>query len=307
VIVVLGLFAAFTSEPAFAIDNSKNNDYDLMQPQINNNKNSDNRMVNSSTKNNNSTISIEGNGINKYSNNSSFSKLATDNNGNTIISNNTKISVAFVRPTFTYAAYQKDGFYNFYNKYSDTKVGTNVTKDLNLLTVKVPHKPILNYNDKPSDTPPPPREKEYIEILMEHVKVQISFAGGVNISDITDKEVHDGLIFANDKGDRSNTSSNNNAYDVLFLFHQEYATQKEYDNLKKFVANGGTIVFNDANILTTEVKYNSTNDSITLVRGHDWQYDEKSAAAWPAEKERWTNETQQWVGSNFKQDLSKIE
>ena len=30
-------------------------------------------------------------------------------------------------------------------------------------------------------------------------------------------------------------------YGILILGHQEYVTQKEYDNLKNFVANGGTI------------------------------------------------------------------
>jgi hypothetical protein len=63
------------------------------------------------------------------------------------------------------------------------------------------------------------------------------------------------------------------------------------------VQNGGTIVFNDANIFTTEVKYDSVANTVTLVRGHGWAYDGNSA--WRAESERWLNENQQWVGSNF--------
>jgi len=64
------------------------------------------------------------------------------------------------------------------------------------------------------------------------------------------------------------------------------------------VQNGGTIVFNDANIFTTEVKYDSVANTVTLVRGHGWAYDDGNSA-WRAESERWLNENQQWVGSNF--------
>jgi hypothetical protein len=85
---------------------------------------------------------------------------------------------------------------------------------------------------------------------------------------------------------------------ILFLFHQEYATQAEYNNLKQFVENGGTIVFNDGNILTTEVRYDGSNDTVTLVRGHNWQYNGKTA--WhTGEPGRWFNETWKWVGSSF--------
>jgi hypothetical protein len=274
--------AAFSSNPTFAISSSNNGYVDPIQSHNNN------------LNNHIAILSANSSNIN----NSTLAKLPTQNN-----TNNTVISVAFVSPTFTYAAYQRNGFYNFYHKYIDTPDGKNVTKDLKLLTVKVPHGPFFEYNASPSAiifSPPPPREQQYSEILMQHLENRTILSNNhinnnVKISNMTDKDVHDGLIF---------TSDGSNAYDVLFLFHQEYATQKEYDNLKKFVANGGTIVFNDANILTTEVKYNSTNDSVTLVRGHGWQYDGKSAA-WPAEKERWINETQQWVGSNFKQDPVK--
>jgi len=198
-------------------------------------------------------------------------------------------NVAFVRPSFTYAAYRLDGFYNFYRLYDDVPQGTNVTTDLNLLTAKIPHEDVPIYTQKATDVPAPTREKQYIDKLIELVRNR-ALDASLRISDITDKEVSDGKIF--------NTYNNSsNAYDVLFLFHQEYVTSAEYYNLKKFVANGGTIVFNDSNILTTEVTYDSSNDSVTLVEGHNWKYDGQNA--WRAEQERWANETAQWVGSNF--------
>ena len=39
-----------------------------------------------------------------------------------------------------------------------------------------------------------------------------------------------------------------NKYDILIIGHQEYVTQQEYDNLKQFVAGGGTMIVLDGNI-----------------------------------------------------------
>jgi hypothetical protein len=207
------------------------------------------------------------------------------------------LRVAFVKPSFTYAAYQLNGFYNFYQKYRHLPDETiNITTDLNLLTVNVPDKTYLTYRDDPSDTPRVPSQQNYYEKLRELVeqRASSSFSSqdlAIHIADITDKEVHEGDIFDSD---------GNNAYDILFLFHQEYVTQAEYDNLKKFVVqDGGTIVFNDANIFTVQVKYDSIDNTITLVRGHGWAYDDGIGSAWRAESERWLEENEQWVGSNF--------
>ena len=63
-----------------------------------------------------------------------------------------------------------------------------------------------------------------------------------------------------------------NAYDVLFLFHNEYVTRAEYDNFKKFVTNGGTIVFGDGNVLYAELAYHKNNNTISLVSGHNWNF-----------------------------------
>ena len=202
------------------------------------------------------------------------------------------LRIAFVKPSFTYAAYQLNGFYNFYDKAHDQAERTtkNVTTDLNLLTVRVPDRTYLNYKDHPFDSPRIPSQQQYYDTLRELVEEKASSENlHIHIADISDAEVHEGSIF---------DSAGNNVYDVLFLFHQEYVTQAEYDNLQKFVVhNGGAIVFNDANIFTVEVKYDNTFNTVTLVRGHGWAYD--GSSAWRAESERWLNENQQWVGSNF--------
>src|SRR5215217_2047823 len=206
------------------------------------------------------------------------------------------LRIAFVKPSFTFAAYQLNGFYNFYDKaYDQAERTANVTTDLNLLTVRVPDGPYLSYKDDPLDRPRIPSQQNYYDTLRDLVEEKADSQNlAIDIADITDKEVHEGSIF---------DSAGNNAYDVLFLFHQEYVTEAEYDNLWKFVVqNGGTIVFNDANIFTVEVKYDSVDNTVTLVRGHGWAYDDGSSGsrgAWRAESERWFNENRQWVGSNF--------
>jgi hypothetical protein len=215
---------------------------------------------------------------------------------NAASSSTSSLRIAFVKPSFTYAAYQLNGFYTFYQKARELPNDTaNVitADDLNLLTVKVSEGPYLNYRDDPTDTPRIPSQQNYYDKLRELVedKADDSENIAIDIEDITDKDVHEGAIFDSD---------GNNIYDVLFLFHQEYVTQAEYDNLMKFVVqNGGTIVFNDANIFAAEVKYDDINNNVTLVRGHGWAYDDVNRNAWRAESERWLDENQQWVGSNF--------
>jgi hypothetical protein len=194
--------------------------------------------------------------------------------------------VALIEPTFTYAAYQNGSFYNFYAKYSnllwdDDRSIISITTDLDLLKDRpIPHGPFPyythpEYNDMPYI--------DYFNVILQHIKKDYTF-----ISKISDVDVHEGNIFQ-DNG--------KNAYDVLFLFHSEYVTQSEYNNLKKFVSNGGTIVFTEANILYAEVSYNKSSDSISLVSGHDWKFDGNSATN--GLSERWLDENKEWMGSNF--------
>jgi hypothetical protein len=190
--------------------------------------------------------------------------------------------IAFVEPTFTYAAYRNGSFYDFYGKYSlsDTTNKT-ITTDLNLLkNIPIPHGP-FPYYAHPSYLDIP--YIDYFKILLLQVKNKDPY-----VTNITDVDVHQGKIFRAD---------GRNAYDVLFLFHNEYATQSEYNNLRQFVSNGGTIVFTEANTLFAEVSYNKTNDSISLVKGHYWVFDGKGAT--PSVSERWLNENKEWMGSNF--------
>ena len=131
-----------------------------------------------------------------------------------------------------------------------------------------------------------------------------------NVTLLTDEDVDRGIIFEKknssnniartNSGASSDVSSSNNyinAYEVVILGHQEYVTQKEYDNLRQFVKSGGTMIILDGNVFYAEVKFDKNTQTIILVKGHGWAFNGKSA--WRSVGERWAKETSEWVGSNY--------
>jgi hypothetical protein len=194
--------------------------------------------------------------------------------------------IAFVEPTFTYAAYQNNSFYNFYTKYNPiTPVGASVTADLQLIkNVTIPHGPIILHNDKPGTKPGIPYYL-YAENLKERIRHVFP---AISIINLRDEDIDGGKIFA---------PNGTNLFDVLFLTHEEYATARTYFNFKTFVNNGGTIVFTDSNILYAEISYDNKTGTISLVKGHRWEFDGDSARK--SVNERWANESREWIGSNF--------
>jgi len=187
----------------------------------------------------------------------------------TKIDNQNNRRIAFVDSTFTNAAYNLDSFYDFYYKYASTPDGVDITRDLNLMTGDIPMEP----------------DNLYMIPLLELVE---KFAPDSKVSIIGDENVHNGQIFTDD---------GKNVYSALFLFHNEYVTQEEYDNLRLFVSNGGTIVLIDGNIFFAEITYDKENCTVTLVKGHNWEFDGKAVrkSVW----ERYLDENKEWVGSNF--------
>jgi len=189
------------------------------------------------------------------------------------------VKIAVVMPTFTGAAYDHS-FYVFYNKYINVTRGVNITKDLNLLSNNVTNRPSLSASGAA------------MLYLLGNLKW---IRPDSNIAFETDQDVDAGSIFQAD---------GSNAYDVMILGHQEYVTQREYDNLKQFVGDGGTMIVLDGNVFYAEVKYDNKTDTITLVKGHSWAFNGKSA--WRSVDERWKNETAQWVGSNYISGIAKF-
>lgn len=183
------------------------------------------------------------------------------------------LNIALIKPTFTGAAYH-NSFYKFYFLYVTIPHSRkNVTTDLNLLSSKV-----TNQTSRSSSA-------FTFLYLPKHLKTIIPKS---NIDILTDADADYGSIFFN---------NGTNRYDVIILGHQEYVTQREYDNLKRFVSSGGTMIFMDGNVFYAQVKYDRNTHTITLVKGHGWAFNGKSA--WRSVRERWKNETSQWVGSNY--------
>jgi hypothetical protein len=226
--------------------------------------------------------------------------------GNTTDQLNPKI--AFVRPTFTEAAYQEHGFYTFYDKYGVPPLtDDNITTDLDMLTVKTPRSIAELYNrsnmmilDNLTALIPIngtelddvswygfPDPQPFWMPFVDHVKKDFPNA---TVTVMRDEDVSDGHIFYT-------TDNKTNAYDVLMLFHNEYMTQNEYDNLRQFVKNGGNLVPIDGNPFYAEVKYDRDNQKISLVKGHGWQFDGEVARE--SVDERWINETKEWLGSSY--------
>jgi hypothetical protein len=57
------------------------------------------------------------------------------------------------------------------------------------------------------------------------------------------------------------------------------------------------MVILDGNIFYAEVKYDINTHTVTLVKGHGWAFNGRSA--WKSIAERWKDETSQWAGSNY--------
>jgi Bacterial Ig domain len=213
-------------------------------------------------------------------------------------------NIALVIPTFTEAAYSTHAFYTFYDKYHLIPWGKAVITDLDMFSAPIDYTYIDPYS--PADTrnitlfTTTPIDQTIIN-LAEHLGKIIP--NNALLSIIRDEDIHNGYIF--NSGNTTTTSRGNiqisigkNVYDTLVLFHDEYATQSMYNNYKRFVSNGGTIIFVDANVFIAEVNYNKANHTITFVKGHGWKFDGGKSAIKNVD-ERWFNENAEWVGSNF--------
>jgi hypothetical protein len=219
----------------------------------------------------------------------------------TSVANKTRIAI--VNPTFTDAAYGPNAFYIFYEKYDRSGLydqilptSINVTTDLNMLTAKL-DEPVwidsLTSADMAKNMSMFSRidpDNRQIVILADRLENEL-LPNQSQVTVINDEDVHNGYIFGE--------INESNAYDVLVLNHDEYVTQEMYDNYKKFVQNGGSMIFLDGNVFYAEVQYDPINNTITLVEGHDWEFDSSKKVARPGLHERYFDENREWVGSNF--------
>jgi hypothetical protein len=206
--------------------------------------------------------------VNIYLNSSKSIQKDTGLQSNTVVSTKNPKRIALVQNTFTDAAYN-NALYLFYNIKHDTT--SNITKYTNLLSSKV----TKQYTVLP-----------VFEPIVNHLKWLTPLS---NITILTDQDVHDTSSLFMDNGTLK--------YDAILLGHNEYVSQLEYSNLRQYVANGGVLILLDGNVLYAEVKYDKKNQTITLVKGHMWEFDGTSASK--SVDERWASETTEWAGSNY--------
>lgn len=223
------------------------------------------------------------------------------NNDASSVDNITKIAI--VNPTFTDAAYGPNSFYTFYAKHDRSGIydkilpsESNVTTDLDMLTTNL-DSPVWIEHSTPADLAKNMSmfsrldpDNRQIGILKDHIENEL-LPNRSQVTVIRDQDVHNGYIFGEDNGF--------NAYDILILNHDEYASQQMYDNYKKFVQNGGTMILLDGNTFYAEVKYDPLKNTITLVKGHDWEFEFDKKVARQGPHERWFEENRAWIGSNF--------
>jgi hypothetical protein len=183
-----------------------------------------------------------------------------------------KPRVAVVKPVFTATAYSS--FYAFYTKYVNTPKDQIIRSDLQLLNATLVDS--WGWSDG----------------LQRFLSSNSARANGLvlekNLTVLTDVSVNDGGLFYENGTSR---------YDAVILGFTEYVTSQEYSAYKHFVADGGRLIFMDATNFFAEVRFYPQTNHLALVKGHGWGFDGKKV--WHDVRERWSQESTNWIASNF--------
>ena len=173
--------------------------------------------------------------------------------------------VAVVAPSFTAAAYSPGAFYSFYASPTNvSRLSVNLTRYLAL-------HPGLEWGDS--------------KALYQYVKN--STLDQSKLRYLTDQQVDSGALFR----------SHVRLYRAVVIGHEEYVTQAEYFQFQAFVASGGLIVSMDANNFWAKVNYSRTSGTVTLVLGHGWSFDGKTALR--SEVHPFEARNSNWTGSSY--------
>jgi hypothetical protein len=183
-----------------------------------------------------------------------------------------KPRVAVVKPVFTATAYSS--FYAFYTKYLNTPKDQIIRSDLQLLNTTLVDS--WGWSDG------------LRQFLSSNAARESGFVLEKNLTVLTDVSVDSGeLVYEN--GTRR--------FDVVILGFTEYVTSQEYSAYKHFVADGGRLIFMDATNFFAEVRFYAQTNHLALVKGHGWGFDGKKV--WHDVRERWSQESTNWIASNF--------
>lgn len=191
------------------------------------------------------------------------------------------VNIAVINPTFTGAAYHH-AFYDFYQKYNynlSSGFVRNISSDLHLLSSQVPNATMHSAINT------------FVKVIPERLENLLGKT--LNMCILTDQDLEKSSPF--DKMNR--LSPLHEFFDIAVIFHEEYVTPKIYGLAKNFVSDGGTLLILSGNTFYAEVRYDKLSNNVTLVNGHNWAFNNRTA--FKGMTERWQNETSEWMGSNF--------
>lgn len=182
---------------------------------------------------------------------------------------------------FTATPYASEGagsFYEFYPKYENAT--GNVTTDLGMLSSNVSRG--RSFNDGWGLS-------YWLYLFFSSQRARAcGLTMGQNLHLLDDVAVSQGGLFYDSNGSAR--------FDVVVVPFSEYVTLEEYLSYERFVANGGTLVMTGASNFLARVTYNSTTGMETLVRGHGWAFNGRSA--WHDVFALWDKNNTNWVGSS---------
>jgi len=180
--------------------------------------------------------------------------------------------VGVVKPVFTATAYSS--FYAFYAKYVNTPKDQIIRSDLEMLNTTLVDS--WGWSDG----------------LRQFLSSNTARVNGLVLEEsltvLNDVSVTQGrLLYEN--GTRR--------FDTVILGFTEYVTSQEYSAYEHFVADGGRLIFLDATNFLAEVRFYPQTNHLALVKGHGWGFDGKKV--WHDVRERWSQESTNWIASNF--------
>ena len=163
-------------------------------------------------------------------------------------------------PTFTASAYSEPGFYTFYRGECDTELHGMLFRDSDCLTVEILSKDNLQYTSSSNAV-------QILELL--------------GYESITDMELHTNPSILNE-------------YDKIIVLHNEYVSKIMFDA----ITSHNNVIFLYPNALYAEVQVDIINNTITLIRGHnypdltisngfDWENDNTHPFEYDTECKNW--------------------
>ena len=163
-------------------------------------------------------------------------------------------------PTFTASAYSEPGFYTFYRGECDTELHGMLFRDSDCLTVEILSKDNLQYSSSSNAV-------QILELL--------------GYESITDMELHTNPSILNE-------------YDKIIVLHNEYVSKIMFDA----ITSHNNVIFLYPNALYAEVQVDIINNTITLIRGHnypdltisngfDWENDNTHPFEYDTECKNW--------------------